>query len=487
MLTMFNTSWDVAGSAVDTAVLPLGSVEPKGPHLPVGLDLMLANRFARDFCTGKSVYLMPVFPFSSAMETQGFCGTISLRQQTIWDVIHDLGSNLARHKFKRLIILDFSNYNWIVKQAAREMNMDRGLLQTVWVKPKALLTPQLGPGLGPDHGGGALETSLAMHVCADCVGPPPDDFLPGAPREYIDYHGLKAVSPQGYWGRPSLATAAMGADFYTRMLAQCHEYVDYALTLFPGGASLQSDDIEEKWWPHNEIPGTESAGCDWRNSQNYISHNHSDLAIVPISATEQHSPSQPLATDYLQAVEWARRTTDELGAYLAPALPIFTSWGHIKFRGTLTFRSMTARRVVEDVAASLHAGGFKRAALLNSHGGNWALKPTMVEINRRYEDFSLISVDDLLVQRGQLPVERLHACEHEASFIKAFYPHAFRPEKVVDYSPNCPASAFDLVGIGGVSPNGVWGYPSKSSEDMGRQDLEARVDRAVSYIKKAFK
>jgi creatinine amidohydrolase len=486
MLTMFNTSWDVAESSVDTAVLPLGSLEPKGPHLPVGLDLILANRFARDFCTGKAVYLLPVFPFSSAMETMGFPGTVSLRQKTIWKVINDLVSILARHRFKRIVILDFSNYNWIVKQAAREVNMDRELLQAVWVKPKAFLTHELGPELSPDHGGGALETSLALHLAGGLVGPAPAAWTPDKPREYIDYHGLKAVAPEGYWGRPDLATADVGSGFYERMLSQTREYIEYALKLFPEGEPLKGDDIQEKWWPQTDMPGTEVDGLDWNHSLASLSRDHNDLAIIPTGATEQHSPSQPLATDTLQAVEWSRRVADRLGAYLLPTLPIFTSWGHVHYRGTLTFGSMTARRVLEDIVASLRAGGFKRAALLNVHGGNWVLKPTMVEINRCYDDFTLISVEDLLAYRGQLPVEQLHACENEASFIQAYYPEAFRAGEVVDYSPQCPAAAFDQVGIGGVSPKGVWGYPSRGSVEKGLQGLETRVNKAVAYITNTF-
>ena len=104
MLNLFNTSIEIAESGFHTAVLPLGSVEPKGPHLPVGLDLILANQFARDFCAGKAVYLLPVMPFSMAMETRGFRGAIALRQQTIWDILNDLASVLARHEFKRLLI-----------------------------------------------------------------------------------------------------------------------------------------------------------------------------------------------------------------------------------------------------------------------------------------------------------------------------------------------------------------------------------------------
>ncbi len=77
MVTAFNTSAEVAASGADTAVVPLGSVEPKGPHLPVGLDILLADRFACDLCAGSGVYLLPVFPFSSAPEQRGFRGCVS--------------------------------------------------------------------------------------------------------------------------------------------------------------------------------------------------------------------------------------------------------------------------------------------------------------------------------------------------------------------------------------------------------------------------
>jgi creatinine amidohydrolase/Fe(II)-dependent formamide hydrolase-like protein len=85
-----------------------------------------------------------------------------------------------------------------------------------------------------------------------------------------------------------------------------------------------------------------------------------------------------------------------------------------------------------------------------------------------------------------MPVEQLHACEVEASFIQAFYPQSFKADRVVDYSPMCTAAAFDLVGIGGVSPQGVWGYPSRGTAEKGRKDLESDVADAAAYIKTIF-
>jgi creatinine amidohydrolase len=487
MLNFFNTSEELAESPIDTAVLPMGSVEPKGPHLPTGFDFLLAHRFSKDFCTGKAVYLLPVFPFSAALETRGFGGTVSLRQQTLWDIVSDLASNLARHGFKRLVILNFSNYNWILKHAVRELNLDKGEIQAVWVNPKEFAKAAAEPEMLPDYGGGAVETSLALFLGGRRVLSPPDDFIADRPREYIDYRGLAAVAPKGFWGRPSLATPGIGNRLYEVMMEKTVGFVDYALGLFPGGKPVGNHTGAEKWWPRGEIPGVENAGVDWNTPGSAVGGSKLNLAILPTSAVEQHSPCLPLATDYLQAVERARGVAEELDAHLLPALPVVTSWCHLRFRGTLTFRAMTVRRMIEDIAESLYAGGCRTVVLVNNHGGNWVLKPTMIEINHQHGPFRIISTEDLLSYRGQADVEQLHASESEASFIQAFYPDCFRAERVVDFSPRCPASAFDFVGIGGVSPRGVWGFPSRGTAEKGRRDLQRKVSEAAAYIRRVLK
>ena len=74
----------------------------------------------------------------------------------------------------------------------------------------------------------------------------------------------------------------------------------------------------------------------------------------------------------------------------------------------------------------------------------------------------------------------------EASFIKALYPDCLREQELIDCSPQCTASAFDLVGIGGVSPRCVWGYPSRSTAEQGLARIEARVQEAVACAERVF-
>jgi len=487
MLSTFNTSVEIDESRFDTAVLPLGSMEPKGPHLPLGFDIMLASRFAFDLCRSKSVYLLPVFPFSAAVECRGFTGSIALGQQTMWNVLCDLAGVLSKQGFRRLVVLDFSNFNWIVKQAVREINMDAGLIQAVWVNPKEFARRECSAQMLPDHGGGALETSLGLALEQVPVGSLPEDHLPERPREYIDYAGYKALAPGGYWGRPSHGDAETGKRLYRRMLEGTRDFLDYAFELFSKGSSLASSEGDREIdWPEEIIPGKLGGGVDWYGSWRSVAESDPGLAVIATSATEQHSPSMPLATDHLQALEISRRVAGRLDAYLLPTLPVVSSWGHIRFRGTLTFRAMTVRRILSDVFESLYEGGFRRMLLVNVHGGNWVIKPTIIELNRRYPDARLVTTGDSFAYRGQQPVEQLHASEGEASFIKAFYPHCLREQALIDYSPQCPASAFDLVGIGGVSPRGVWGFPSRSTREQGLARVETCVEEAVVYASKVF-
>lgn len=482
MLSIFDTSPELVESGFDTAVIAMGSVEPKGPHLPVGFDILLANRFAHDFCAGKAVYLLPSMPYSTAMETRGFRGTVALQQQTLWDMLFDIARIAARHDFKRLVILDFSSYNWILKHAVREMNLDGQIIQTVWVNPKEFAREAAEKDLLPDHGGGAIETSLAMALDKIPTAALPPDFDAGIPREYIDYEGLAPVAPEGYWGKPSKATPELGKKLYKLMLRETREYVDYCLGLFPGGAPLANDTRKELWWPEGRIPGIIGGGLDWHNTLSEIKESGIDLALLPTSATEQHSTSQPVGADYLQCLEVSRRVAGELGAYLLPALPVITSWGHIHFRGTMTFSAMTVRRILTDTVASLYEGGFRKVLILNVHGGNWVVKSTLIELNHAHPDMTIITTGDILAYRGQAPVEHLHATIGDASFIRAFYPDSFKEDRVVDYSPMCPASALDTVGVAGVSPQGVWGYPSKTTAQQGRELMSARVKATVAYV-----
>jgi creatinine amidohydrolase len=507
MLSVYNTSKEITDSGVDTVVIPLGSVEAKGPHLPLGSDLILAEAFAREYCSGKDVYLVPTIPFGTSECQRGFAGTIFLENETLWNVISDLVEYLERHEFRRVVILNFCSRNWVVKPYVRESNLGARAscphCDVVWVEPKRLVEDVVAERVGrfADHHAGALETSLILHLDDNLVTEPMEDFLPDLGREYLDYVGMKKVSPAGVWGKPSLASGELGEELFQKMLERTDEYIGGALSLFderPATKEGRGDRAKERHVAASgpfilgrsfyESPAEDqkSDTLDWTKSYREVAERKPDIALVTLAAIEQHSHHLPLGTDFFSGVVRSRRLAEEIGAYLLPPLPVVTSWSHTGFPGTLTLKSLTARRLIMDVVNSLYEDGFRKVAVMIAHGGNWIAKPTVAELNRKYPDLKLIYTGgDPLSYRGQARVDGVHSGAGETAFIMDYYPECLK-RPIKDFSVRLPASYMDYVGMRGVSPMGVWGFPSEARKGAGFQSVQGSVKRVAEYIKNAF-
>ncbi|WP_018872461.1 creatininase family protein [Thioalkalivibrio sp. ALJ16] len=118
----------------------------------------------------------------------------------------------------------------------------------------------------------------------------------------------------------------------------------------------------------------------WQNltSREIAAHAERDaVAILPLSAIEQHGPHLPLDTDYriglgLLAAAHAR-LGEEPSRLILPPMCVATSTEHSGFPGTLTLRPETALETLRDLGHSVARSGFRRLLLVNSHGGNTAI------------------------------------------------------------------------------------------------------------------
>src|SRR5687767_10168629 len=113
-------------------------------------------------------------------------------------------------------------------------------------------------------------------------------------------------------------------------------------------------------------------------------------AVLPVGAVEQHGKHLPFGTDIMLAEAVAKPIAEKLDAYLLPAVAISASIEHRKARGTVYLRAQTLGAVVGDIAASLRDSGFQRLVIVNFHGGNWILKPTVRELNRDLAPFRIV-------------------------------------------------------------------------------------------------
>ena len=101
------------------------------------------------------------------------------------------------------------------------------------------------------------------------------------------------------------------------------------------------------------------------------------VAILPLSAIEQHGPHLPLETDYriglglLQAA--CAMLQDDVPLTVLPPMAVATSTEHTAFAGTLTLRPETALAALRDLGDSVARSDLRRLVIVNSHGGNTAI------------------------------------------------------------------------------------------------------------------
>ena len=223
------------GSAFKAGVmvlLPVGSVEQHGPHLPVGTDALMAHFLATAVGDrlGSGVLVMPPLWYGFSPHHMSFPGTVTLRADTYLAVVRDIAASLYHHGLQDLVILNGHGGNIApLRTVAAELARDEGRsprIVTYWeVIDREIGTFFAQPELACGHAC-ALETSLALHLCPELVhrdqvpkersgerGPHMFDRQP-----VVEGWDFGTYSPNGVIGEPALATAEIGARLFERIV-----------------------------------------------------------------------------------------------------------------------------------------------------------------------------------------------------------------------------------------------------------------------------
>lgn len=75
MINYFNTRAEIEASDVDTVIIPFGSIEQHGPHLPIGTDYLQATAFSDAIGKKLNAFVYPPIPISTCYEHKGSKGT----------------------------------------------------------------------------------------------------------------------------------------------------------------------------------------------------------------------------------------------------------------------------------------------------------------------------------------------------------------------------------------------------------------------------
>jgi hypothetical protein len=89
----------------DLALVPVGSLEMHGPHMPLGTDTIVARAFCLRLAEAADGLVLPDLAYTWAGATDGFAGTISMDPGILQHTVADIAARLAGMGFRRIVIL----------------------------------------------------------------------------------------------------------------------------------------------------------------------------------------------------------------------------------------------------------------------------------------------------------------------------------------------------------------------------------------------
>jgi mycofactocin system creatininase family protein len=184
-------------------VLPVGSYEQHGPHLPLDTDTTIARTLVEAVADEPHVLALPPLAYGASGEHQGFPGTVSIGTRVLTEAVTELVRS-ARDSGAGVVVVNGHGGNTEgLAAAARRCAAEGDRLFVFSAQVE-----------GGDAHAGRTETSLMLAIAPEQVRK--DRLEPGRtePLETLwpelRSAGVRSVSPNGVLGDPTLASAAEG-------------------------------------------------------------------------------------------------------------------------------------------------------------------------------------------------------------------------------------------------------------------------------------
>jgi creatinine amidohydrolase len=219
-----------------TVILPVGSVEEHGPHLPLGTDAFHALEVARRVAELRPVLVAPPVFYGICRSTREHPGTLSLSGDTLRALLKDLGREFHRQGLRRLIFISGhagGTHMCALVEAGEALLEEFGDLRVAVVNILDLLRevltarPELIKTKGDSHAG-EVETAVMLAAYPHLVkGSAPAEW-PSFPK-YELVRDKRRYWPGGVWGDPGPAGAAQGEEILAAEALRLAQLID-ALT-----------------------------------------------------------------------------------------------------------------------------------------------------------------------------------------------------------------------------------------------------------------
>ncbi len=216
-MDLSRSAWpDIEASPAAVLLIPVGSCEQHGPHLPFDTDTRIAGAVAHGVAERRTdVHVAPAVSYGSSGEHQAFPGTLSIGTGVLAEVLVELGRSAFPESgapYRAMVFVNGHGGNLAAVRAAVARLADEGRPVHGW-------WPTIDTA---DAHAGWAETSLLLAIAPDAVG---SQRPVGATEPLADLMdamrsgGVAAVSTNGVLGDASSASTASGRSLLAEMVA----------------------------------------------------------------------------------------------------------------------------------------------------------------------------------------------------------------------------------------------------------------------------
>lgn len=198
------------------AILPVGSFEQHGPHLPLDTDNRIVEAMALETARRSTGMVLPVLNVGYAWVWRGHPGTLTFRFDTYMALIRDIAESLAGWGVKALFVLSSHGSNpQPVKHAIRELIHEKyeiRVLNSLYMGLEDMVAECDSARWADDIHAEEIETALMLAIAPELVHM--DRAAADYPPVPVDYAkseiSMGHIMRSGVFGDPTPATAEKG-------------------------------------------------------------------------------------------------------------------------------------------------------------------------------------------------------------------------------------------------------------------------------------